>query len=191
MGCPFCGNALCGGGCNQAYLAKYASAMGMQNVLSGGGLGQWQAQQALASQLAQVSSVRQEPLPKMGMKVEDLIGWRIWRVSPSGLLMSFSQANLWLPLEPMKGEPGDHDSAGIWAFHSETLAAAKLAGSVNHVMGQVRMWGHVIKHEQGFRSQFARIVSIDAISLAGKFPWDDDVERALSWLRRRYGLTAS
>lgn len=141
MGCQFCGSSICGGGCPQAQMAKYANALGMQNTMSGGGLGQWQKAMA---QLAQVSRVRQEPLPKMGMKVEDLIGWRIWRVSPSGLLMSFSQANLWLPSEPMKGE-----------LHSETLAAAKLAGSVNHVMGQVRMWGHVIKHEQGFRSQYA------------------------------------
>lgn len=96
------------------------------------------------------------------MKVEDLIGWRIWRVQQNGYLWSFSYDYAWMPGDVSEGEPGDHDHAGIWAFKDKRRAFQKAVESgVGYVWGSVRLWGHVVEHADGYRASKARIVSLD------------------------------
>lgn len=101
-----------------------------------------------------------EPLPSAGMKVEDLIGWRVWRVR-NGHLWSYSADYAWMPGEVSEGDPGDHDSAGIWAFKDKRRAFQKAVESGgSYVWGSVLLWGHVVEHKDGYRASKARIVSI-------------------------------
>lgn len=101
-----------------------------------------------------------DPLVAAGMKVEDLIGWRIWRVK-NGHLWSYSADYAWMPGEVSEGVPGDHDGAGIWAFKNKRRAFQKAvdAGS-GYVWGSVLLWGHVVEHAEGYRASKARILSI-------------------------------
>lgn len=104
-----------------------------------------------------------QPLPSGGVKVEDLIGWRIWRVKHDHL-WSFSADYAWMPGGVSEGKPGDYDTAGIWAFKEKRRAFQKAVESGGpFVWGSVRLWGHVVEHADGYRTSKARIVSIDGI----------------------------
>lgn len=125
-----------------------------------------------------------KPIPAAGMKVEDLIGWRIWRLR-NGYLTAFSRDYAWLPGEVEEGTPGDHDGAGIWAFKTRRRAISKLIEtSAPHVWGSIRMWGSVVEHSEGFRATKARIVSLDGAT-------DGVSDEAFERLRRRYGVAES
>lgn len=119
-----------------------------------------------------------------GHKVEDLIGWRVWTIR--GLppsygaphLWSFSAGHRWKPDEPMTGVPGDHDAAGVWAFKTEEAARRKMLQSgPGHAYGSVRLWGQVVEHTEGYRAEFARVLTIE----------DATDRSALPELRERYG----
>jgi len=128
------------------------------------------------------------PLLQVGIKVEDLVGWRIWGLTLTGMLKSYARLNVWLPGEIMGGVPGDYDSKGVWAFRERGPAETKLHANPAHVLGRVKLWGQVVEHQDGFRAQFARIVALDAVNLPGQYPWNLETERALAWLRKTYGV---
>ena len=110
------------------------------------------------------SDTPREPLPSAGMKVEDLIGWRIWRLREDGHLWSYAIDHVWLPGYSTTGKPGDHDHAGVWAFKDRQRAIQKAAdhwGTGPFVYGSVRLWGTVVEHSEGFRAENARIISIE------------------------------
>lgn len=127
-----------------------------------------------------------QPLVAAGMKVEDLIGWRIWRVK-DGHLWSYSVDYAWLPDGVAEGVPGDHDSLGIWAFKDKRRAFQKALESATpntaYVWGSVRLWGRVVEHADGYRASKARIMSIDGAS-------QDLPREALASLCATYGVSA-
>lgn len=105
------------------------------------------------------------PIENAGMKVEDLIGWRIWRFQ-GGELCSYAIPCLWQPGIPATGNPTDHGCEGVWAFKDKRSAEAKArqakyGGHTQWVWGSVRLWGSVVEHTEGYRAENARIVSID------------------------------
>ena len=129
------------------------------------------------------------PLPT-GTKVEDLIGYRIWRVE-TGYLKSYSADRVWLPDEPMTGVPDDHGGAGVWAFKAREPAVKKLIETAHitglwttWALGTVRLWGAVVEHADGYRAENARVLSLDDLLGAdGRTDWP-----ALTAQRERYGL---
>src|SRR5262249_35652836 len=129
MGCRFCNSPFCAGNCNVAIMQQqiWAAQQQAATIPMLGGLG--------SLQQLPMTNTPPKPIENAGMKVEDLIGWRIWSITPTGLLKSFSANHIWLPDVPMEGNPGDHDSQGVWAFKDEIACAAKLAQSPQHVMG--------------------------------------------------------
>lgn len=143
----------------QQLLDRYNQMAGMRNMpwaIAGS------AAQAVAGLQAYPNgpSPKTEPLVVAGMKVEDLIGWRIWRVK-NGHLWSYTADYAWMPGEASEGDPGDHDSAGIWAFKDKRRAFQKAVGlGLGHVWGSVLLWGHVVEHADGYRASKARIISI-------------------------------
>ena len=147
----------------------------------------WNAALKQARQTGQTVWVTQEaprPVPAAGMKVEDLIGWRIWRLR-NGYLTAFFRDYAWLPGEVEEGTPGDHDGAGIWAFKTRRRAISKLIEtSAPHVWGSIRMWGSVVEHTDGFRASKVRIVSLDGAT-------DGVSDEAFERLRKRYGVAES
>lgn len=170
--CTFCQRTGCPGdlscrGFVQAVQQQPQHQAGLQNALAQGGIqampwgiGVVAGMGPTVAMLGSGASTPREPLPSAGMKVEDLIGWRVWRVR-MGHLWSYSADYAWMPGEVSEGDPGDHDSAGIWAFKDKRRAFQKAVESGPiYVWGSVLLWGHVVEHKDGYRASKARIVSI-------------------------------
>lgn len=112
------------------------------------------------------SSTR-KPLESAGIKVGEIIGWRMWQLK-GDYLMSYSADRIYAPGEPMKGEPSDYNNEGIWAFKEKNRALQKMLKGIGpSVYGSVKMWGKIIEHELGYRSEFASVASIDDVFIAG------------------------
>jgi hypothetical protein len=79
------------------------------------------------------------------------------------LLASYSAQRIWLPGEPMEGQPDDHGGAGVWAFKEAYRAAVKSQECFS-ALGTVWLWGNVIEHAEGYRAEFAEIRSIDHVA---------------------------
>lgn len=131
-------------------------------------------------------------------------GWRCWTVlKADGLLRPIWRRNIaWKPRQPIEAvcaaeEPGTgpttkrpslhrvpHASCkcGIWAVcHPKLLTEVEWAWNDDEtlIVGQVALWGHVIEHARGWRSQFAYPTSLYAFT-------DDQAFAGL--LRDRYGV---
>ena len=92
-----------------------------------------------------------------------LIGWRAWYLVKPHYLLSLNHSALWLPGEQITAEcdtdgPTKHTdvcapvqgcSCGIYAHKTED--------PINYAdcWGEVYMWGKVVDHETGYRSQYA------------------------------------
>lgn len=123
-----------------------------------------------------------KPLKTDGTVWGELTGWRIWRVN-NGFLQSFTQNHIWAPGEPMEGAPSDHGSDGIWSFKRKGDAIRKaIEYGGPYAYGSVKLWGDVIEHTDGYRSQYAKIASIDGITKTHGVPI------YINDLRRTYGL---
>jgi hypothetical protein len=65
-----------------------------------------------------------------------------------------------LPDQPASGDVREH---GIYSFKQVIRSREQyfaLAGGPL-LFGSVKIWGEIVEHEVGYRSQFARIVSLD------------------------------
>lgn len=220
-GCPGCGShnplqhsGVCPYGNWQSADALYRSAFGSLNLGLGAQLTNSQAasyiqqQQALANAYGLgiggfISGMGgteappaspPDPLERDGIKVGEIIGWRIWRVN-HGYLMSFGMDEVWPPDEPMTGTPGDHDYCGVWAFKTKRMALKKMVSNGNnHAYGSVAMWGEVVEHELGYRAEFAKVISINDLvqdipivpSFSTMFLRKLNRAPALSELRQKY-----
>lgn len=166
MGCMICGSNYCSGGLTcRTYrqLAAQQMQLTQANALRNAVAAHWTG--GLGIQAIPISPTLdpalRKPLPSGGMKVEDLIGWRVWRVR-NDHLWSYSADYAWMPGDVSEGDPGDHDSAGVWAFKDKRRAFQKAVEEGRGlVWGSVRLWGHVVEHKDGFRASKARIISID------------------------------
>jgi hypothetical protein len=126
------------------------------------------------------------PLPRVDMQVLDLIGWRAWRITPTGYLQSAVVETIWLPGSPMIGEVGDHNGKGVHAYKTRNDALAYAMSGARVALGSVLLWGEVVEHERGYRAARAKIHSIDDITWDTEPPWSDTVGKALAFLRKRY-----
>ena len=178
------------------------SSIGMEwsNHAGGLGYGNWNAhsqvhgdpsngtsaagQQAIATShhsalVRSLYGTERTPLEDTGLKVGEIIGYRMWRVR-DGYLVSYSTSHAWLPNEVMKGDPKENNDEGIWAFKEKSRALNKMLDSGNAVMGSIKMWGRIIEYTQGYRSEFAKITSLDCIRPRDK--------KFLRQLQEEYGL---
>ena len=66
--------------------------------------------------------------------------------------------------EPNKPASGDVRRYGIYSFR-DVIRSREEYGfplSRGHLLfGRVKLWGEVVEHESGYRSEFARIVNLD------------------------------
>lgn len=125
-----------------------------------------------------------KPLENTGIKVGEIIAWRMWQIK-GNYLESYSAGHIYGPDEPMEGDPEDYNDAGIWAFKKKKDAIKKLLQS-GGAYGSVKMWGKIIEHEIGYRSEFAKIISIDDVHLS---QIDKKLRKqVLENLRETYGL---
>lgn len=84
-------------------------------------------------------------------KTPAIVGYRLWRLSPNGFLMSEVRPYVWPPLEPAEGDSRS-EQGGIYAFSEPTPTVNFWPGSA---YGEVWLWGVVARHTQGYRAQFA------------------------------------
>ena len=128
------------------------------------------------------SYVNGEPLADRlkheGIRAGEIIAYRAWRVITPSLFRSgdellhsvYMRDYVWLPDEPASG---DVRTYGIYSFRD--VIRSKQDYSYNAygplLFGRVKIWGEVVEHEAGYRSQFGKIVSLDygAPALLDKF----------------------
>ena len=112
---------------------------------------------------------RAKALRHSGIQVGEIIGYRAWGVFESRWLRGgafrlrsvYISDYVWEPDKPASGDVRVH---GIYSFrdvirsrqdYGQPIASGPL------LFGRVKIWGEVVEHEQGYRSQFAKIVSLD------------------------------
>ena len=109
------------------------------------------------------SSQRPQDVP---LSIEPLVGWRAWRLHDQGgelRLMSLTRDVVWPAGEPLlarcsqhRGVPGRPCTCGIYAADSPAhLAAAGVFTGRASVVGAIAMWGTVVEHATGARSEYA------------------------------------
>ena len=120
-----------------------------------------------------VSISDNEPAARLkheGIRAGEIIAYRAWRVMVPGWFRNgddrlhsvFMQDYVWHPDEPASG---DVRTYGIYSFRrvirsNEDYGYVKLRDGPL-LFGKVKIWGEVVEHEAGYRSQFGKIMSLD------------------------------
>src|SRR5437588_6680842 len=106
---------------------------------------------------------------RAGGSARDLLGFRAWRLSEGGLLRSVhfigSGYGDWLPDDPYEARcpmrhpvPGEGCTCGVYAASELEDVGPQLMSLARDravILGQVRGWGRTVRHERGWRSQYA------------------------------------
>jgi hypothetical protein len=114
------------------------------------------------------------PTPEVPLEIEPIVGWRVWRLGRNFLgdlrLKAVVHQHEWEPqsVEPAvcaarqyrqvdaHTPPSETCSCGYYAADSlASLAAARVFTSGVSVIGAIAMWGGVVEHANGARSEFA------------------------------------
>ena len=106
---------------------------------------------------------------KHGVRVGEIIAHRAWRVikprwlrSGDDRLHSVLMKNyVWHPDDPASGDVRTH---GIYSFRDVIRSREEYLFYVGNgplLFGKVKIWGEVVEHEWGYRSQFGKVVSLD------------------------------
>ncbi len=112
---------------------------------------------------------RAKAIKHSGIRAGEIIGYRAWLVaerswfsrSQDRLCSVYVSDYVWEPDKPASGDVRTH---GIYSFQSVVRSRAEYAFVTPRsplLFGKVKIWGEVVEHERGYRSQFARIVSLD------------------------------
>lgn len=131
------------------------------------------------------------PIPHGGIKLGEIIGYRVWLIAAGGYLKSCSADAVWAPGETMEGDIGkDGHGLGVHAWKSKSLMLqyGGIHAGTNCVVGSVRLWGEIVQHERGYRAQYASILSLDDVIAPGYEL--KAVSDSLEVLRRKYALPA-
>jgi EAL domain-containing protein (putative c-di-GMP-specific phosphodiesterase class I) len=103
------------------------------------------------------------------LSIEPILGWRVWslhEVDGQIRLGSITRSHVWPAgeafaaacVDPRPGSrvPDESCTCGIYAASSpEDLARSGVLSTSSSVVGAIAMWGTVVEHTQGARSQFA------------------------------------
>jgi hypothetical protein len=110
------------------------------------------------------------PTPEAPLGIEPVLGWRVWRLALNGdgqvRLRAAAHDQEWPPQEALPahclGRRGGHAaperscSCGFYAADSvKSFAEARVFSYGAGVVGAIAMWGTVIEHARGARSEFA------------------------------------
>jgi hypothetical protein len=99
------------------------------------------------------------------LSLEPVVGWRIWRLERvNGVLKlgSVTRPDIWPPNRSMRARCFRHQgpsvgcTCGLYAASSpENLARSGMLTAASCVVGAIAMWGTVVEHARGARSQYA------------------------------------
>jgi len=123
-----------------------------------------------------VMTVNHEDLPVRlkheGVRVGEIIAYRAWRVlinsggrfrrgGDDRLHSVYMRDYVWHPEEPASGDVRTH---GIYSFRHAVRSNEEYGYNVGAgllLFGKVKIWGEVVEHEAGYRSEFGKIMSLD------------------------------
>ena len=132
---------------------------------------------------------RDAALGEPRIRAGEIIGWRFWKLC-NGLLYSVIVPYTWYPgeFERSTSKQGGYFNfnPGYHAFRHKEQAEREAfmhACWWPAVIGSVAMWGEVIEHQYGWRSEYAAVQSIIEITGAIGF-WNN--QRLLQDLREKY-----
>jgi hypothetical protein len=105
-----------------------------------------------------------------GIRVGEITAYRAWRIIEPTLLQKaddrlhsvYVQDYVWPLDEPAHGDVRTH---GIYSFRDVIRSredygyASGMVGPL--LFGKVKIWGEIVEHEAGYRSEFAKIVRLD------------------------------
>jgi hypothetical protein len=111
---------------------------------------------------------RDASLGESRIRAGEIIGWRVWLLS-DGLLHSVFMPHIWRPgvFERATCKQAGPNNLGYHAFKDRLEAERQLCMpgyEAIAVIGSVDMWGEVIEHEYGWRSEYAAVRSIFKIT---------------------------
>ncbi len=106
-----------------------------------------------------------------GVRVGEIIAYRAWQVihpwwfrnGDERLHSVYMRDYVWHPHEPASG---DVRTYGIYSFR-EVIRSREEYGYDPGVdgpllFGKVKIWGEIVEHEEGYRSEFGKIASLDS-----------------------------
>ncbi len=105
-----------------------------------------------------------------GVRVGEIIAYRAWQVinprwfrnDNDRLHSVFMRDYVWHPDEPASGDVRTH---GIYSFRKVIWSMAEYGydPGVDEplLFGKVKIWGEIVEHQEGYRSEFGKIVSLD------------------------------
>ena len=132
---------------------------------------------------------RDAALGQPRIRAGEIIGWRYWKLC-NGLLHSVFVYHLWRPdvLERAICKDSGPDNLGYHAFKERERAECEASTYWSStVVGSVVMWGEVIEHQFGWRSEYAAVRSI--IKITGDRDFSSKQQLLLD-LRDVYGCRA-
>jgi hypothetical protein len=101
-------------------------------------------------------------LKSEGVRAGEIIAWRAWFVSGDDLRSVVAEGKSWSATEPMVGDAAA--GYGVHAYKGPHGPVLDKYVTRDHsqlwVIGEVAMWGDVIEHAEGYRSEFARVHSL-------------------------------
>jgi len=120
-----------------------------------------------------VSISDNEPAARLkheGIRAGEISAYRAWRVMVPGWFRNgddrlhsvFMPDYVWHPDEPASGDVRTH---GIYSFRNVIRSNQQcdytsiMGGPL--LFGKIKIWGEVVEHEAGYRSEFAKIMSLD------------------------------
>jgi hypothetical protein len=104
-----------------------------------------------------------------GIRVGEIIAYRAWRVmhpwwfrnGDDRLHSVLMKEYVWHPDEPASGDVRTH---GIYSFRTVIRSREEYmfyTGTGPLLFGSVKIWGEVVEHEDGYRSESGKIMSLD------------------------------
>lgn len=178
---PWCPDADDPDACCEAY----ARASGHVTMMHSGMLYAYPMTGYPSSLLAVHADAPDDPIESAGIRAGEIVGYRAWRVKSLDSLTSMHiEDYTWAPGQVHRSSDvyrGD----GFYAFNAPELVLQEFESWVGIspvVYGTVAMWGEVVEHERGWRSEYAAIKSFDSIN-GGFFK-----RRSLRRLRKTFGV---
>src|SRR5215471_7732778 len=104
-----------------------------------------------------------------GLRVGEIIAYRAWQVVYAWSFRSgderlhsvYIMDYVWDPDKPASGDVRYH---GIYSFRDVIRCKQQYGYSLGMsgtlLFGKVKIWGEIVEHEAGYRSEFARIAGI-------------------------------
>ncbi len=105
-----------------------------------------------------------------GIRVGEIIAYRAWLVINPGWFRTgddrlhsvYVRDYIWHPDEPAQGDVRAH---GIYSFRNTIRSKHEYGYPMGRdgplLFGKVKIWGEIVEHEAGYRSEFGKIVSLD------------------------------